>query len=89
MHDSLLKCAISFKKIASNKVTILPAGTILYHGTIAPFAAQIKQDGFLHGRAWSRQEQENKTGGGTMDEQGLIWFSPDKTIGADFATGLK
>ena len=89
MHDSLLKCAISFKKIANQDVTILPAGTILYHGTIAPFAAQIKQDGFLHGRAWSQKEQGNKTGGGTMDEQGLIWFSPDRTIGADFATGAE
>jgi len=44
MHDSLLKCAISFKKIANQDVTILPAGTIaasnlVYCADLFKFAA--------------------------------------------------
>lgn len=63
-----------FLKLAQESTMYLPAGTKLYHGTIQPQAEQIAEQGMLRGDMWSNRQQGGKTSGGTMDEEGLIWF---------------
>jgi len=77
----------SIKKTATRDFVIVPAGTPLYHGSSEPQASKIESDGFLRSDVWSVADAKGKVSSGTLDEEGLIWFSSDKEDAEEYARG--
>ena len=64
------------------KLKRLRKGTILYHGTHAKWAKVIEQEGKV-------RRVDHKTSGGTLDEGGLLWFTPELHLATKYAEGME